>query len=261
MLSFEKSVLAGLGESPAGHQFLAAVSGGADSTAMLAALVSLREEAGFMLRCIHVEHGIRKAAESRGDAAFVKKLCKQFAVPCRIVHIAPGRIAEKAAREGCGIEAAAREYRHRIFRRELRLLEGGRARPEQDMAPVLLIAHTQDDLLETLLMRILNGSGPTGLAAMPERTPDIIGGKRGVIRRPLLALSRAEVVAYLQSRSIEWQTDSTNKDNNFFRNRVRNTLVPLLDREFPQWRSNVRFLGETQRLVAEMTHSAISATS
>jgi len=190
-----------------------------------------------------VEHGIRPAEESRGDAEFVRSLCKQLKVPCRIVHIPPGKIADLAAKRGMGIEAAARQYRRRIWFKEASRIEdtqrleaaGGQAR--------ILTAHTEDDMLETLLMRILRGAGPSGLAAMPP--------SRGRILRPLLAVSRSDVIAYLGEKKLSWREDSTNADLHFFRNRVRHRLAPLLDGDFPRWRKTLALLGETQSLAAD----------
>jgi tRNA(Ile)-lysidine synthase len=231
--SFEASAASGLGEWPAGTVFLAAVSGGADSTAMLAALASLQRERDFVLRCLHVEHGIRPEAESRGDAEAVEKLCKKLNVPCRVVSIPPGRIAAAAKDRGLGIEGAARLYRHGAWNREARRVGAAK----------VLVAHTRDDLLETVLMRFLRGSGPRGLAAMPSC--------RGRILRPLLALSRDEVLRYLRERGIPYRTDSTNKDIAYLRNRIRNTLVPYLDEFFPSWKKTVLALAETQGKIAD----------
>ncbi|MDR0387988.1 MAG: tRNA lysidine(34) synthetase TilS [Treponema sp.] len=231
--AFEAVVGLALGETPKGTRFLAAVSGGADSTAMLAALTGIRREKGFTLRCFHVEHGIRPAEESRGDAAAVRELCKKLEVPCRVVHIPPGVISGAAASRRIGLEAAARLFRHAAWNREAARIGAER----------ILVAHTGDDLLETALMRFLRGAGPAGLAAMPR--------VRGRILRPLLKLSRSQVLAYLEDRGIPFRTDSTNADSAFLRNRIRNRLIPVLDELFPGWRPSVANLGETQRLTAE----------
>ncbi|MDR2743263.1 MAG: tRNA lysidine(34) synthetase TilS [Treponema sp.] len=233
IVSFEVAVSAALEEWPQGTRFLAAVSGGADSTAMLAALTSARRERGWVLGCLHVEHGIRPAEESRGDAAAVRELCKKLEVPCRVVHIPPGAIAVAARSRRIGIEAAARLFRRAAWNRE-----AARTGAER-----VLVAHTRDDLLETALMRVLRGSGPAGLAVMPR--------VRGRVLRPLLELSRSQVLAYLEDRGIPFRTDSTNADTAFLRNRIRNRLVPFLDELFPGWRTSLINLGETQRLAAE----------
>lgn len=231
MNSFESRLAAALGMM-AGKTLLAAVSGGADSTAMLAGLASLRKEAGFNLYCIHVEHGIRPAEESQGDERAVEALCEKLEVPCRVVSIKPGRIAAFAANGGPGIEGAARFFRLRACNREAKRIG----------ADWILTAHTGDDLLETLLMRILKGAGPAGLGPMPAR--------RGRMLRPLLGVTRQQVLAYLEERGISYRTDSTNTDIKFLRNRIRLKLVPLLDSSFPSWRKTLLAFAETQALAA-----------
>ena len=220
-------------------KYLATVSGGADSTAMLAGLAALREKArsectaGFVLHCIHVEHGIRPAEESCGDARAVEALCKKLDVPCKVVTIPPGKIAAFAGKGGPGIEGAARIFRHRAWNAEARRLGTDK----------ILTAHTLDDLLENLLMRILKGAGPAGLAPMPM--------SRGRVLRPLLDMSRQDVLAYLEEKGLPYRTDSTNIDTRFFRNRVRRQLVPFLDTAFPFWRKTIMALAETQALTAQ----------
>ncbi|MDR1903891.1 MAG: tRNA lysidine(34) synthetase TilS [Treponema sp.] len=232
MKRFEALLAAGLGDWPAGTVFLAAVSGGSDSTAMLAALAALRQGQGFTLYCLHVEHGIRSAEESKGDAEAVRGLCGKLNVPCRIVHIAPGRIAAAAGKWGTGIEAAARFFRHRVWLREARRLGAGR----------VLAAHTRDDVLELLLMRFLRGSGPAGLAGIPR--------ERGCVLRPMLALGREDVLGYLDECNIPYRTDSTNADTKYLRNRIRLRLIPRLNVLFPGWQKPVLSLAETQAMSA-----------
>jgi tRNA(Ile)-lysidine synthase len=238
--AFEAAVAAGLGNRPAGTVFLAAVSGGADSSAMLAALAGLRD-GSFELSCVHVDHGIRPAEESSGDAAAVEALCAQLSVPCSVVSIPPGRITWAAKRRGLGLEATARLYRHAAWKAEAR--RAGATR--------ILVAHTRDDLLETALIRVLRGAGPAGLAAMPR--------ERGPVLRPLLETNREDVLAYLAERGIPYRTDSTNANPAFLRNRVRLKLIPCLDEFFPPWRKTLVELAETQRLVADFLEAEATA--
>ena len=237
-LHFESHLSAGLKKAQAESKqcstiYLAAVSGGADSTAMLTGLAALRKEAGFILYCVHVEHGIRPPEESQGDAEAVKALCEKLEVPCRVVSIAPGKIAAFAGNGGPGIEGAARVFRRKALHREARRVG----------AMYILTAHTMDDLHETILMRILRGSGPAGLAAMPP--------VRGRMLRPLLDLRRHDVLSYLEEKGIPYRTDSTNTDIRFLRNRIRHKLIPLLDEFFPSWRTSLAALAETQSLTAQ----------
>jgi tRNA(Ile)-lysidine synthase len=188
-----------------------------------------------------VEHGIRPAVESRADAAAVEELCAKLAVPCRVVSIPPGKVARTAKLRGLGLEAAARLYRHGAFKVEARRVGAAKT----------LVAHTRDDLLETALMRVLRGSGPAGLAAMPRETSRAL--------RPLLGIGRADVVAYLAARGIPYRTDSTNADPAYLRNRIRLMLIPCLDEFFPSWRKTLADLAETQRLVADFLEAEAAA--
>ena len=224
---------------PEGTTYLAAVSGGADSVAMLSALASIRNK-NFDLRCIHVEHGIRPQVESRGDAEFVKCLCKELGIPCKIVSIKPGRIAAVAKERGIGIEAAARLFRHRVWLREAKRLNAR-----------ILVAHTSDDALETTLMRIFRGAGPSGLAPMP--------ASRGLIIRPLITLRRSDVLAYLTEKKIPWREDSSNSDIRFLRNHIRHRLIPHLNESFPNWRTALEAFAETQSLTADFIQNEASA--
>jgi tRNA(Ile)-lysidine synthase len=262
-----------LKDCPDGTVFLAAVSGGADSMALLAALCAVIPK--DRLFCLHVEHGLRPAQESRGDAEHVRNFCENNGIDCRVVSIPPGKVASFAQRKGVGIEAAARYFRRRLlFRHAARLdsqagliqgikpaynpylteqqtpsLQGGvvdRLSGTTD-APVektrILTAHTKDDALELSLMRVLRGAGPAGLAAMP--------ASRGRILRPMLKISRTDVIQYLTERNILWREDSTNTDEKFLRNRVRRRLIPLLNEFFPEWKTGLSGLAATQSLVAE----------
>jgi len=237
MLPFEAHLHAALENHEPGTAYLAAVSGGADSTAMLVALAALRTEAPFKIFCVHVEHGIRPAEESLGDAKAVRTLCEKLKVPCRVITVPKGKIATFASENGTGIEAAARHFRHRALSAERRRVN----------ADWILTAHTRDDLLETLLMRFLRGSGPAGLAPMMRN--------KGRILRPLLDETRQDVLSYLEEKNIQYRTDSTNDDISFLRNRVRHKLVFVLDAHFPSWRSSVLAMAETQELVADFLES------
>ncbi|MCL2609162.1 MAG: tRNA lysidine(34) synthetase TilS [Treponema sp.] len=219
--------------------WLASVSGGADSVALLSALVALRDrDPGFRLRCVHVEHGIRAPEESAGDADFVRSLCGELGVPCRVFSVRPGRVAEFARKRGLGIEAAARHFRRRAWSRET-----DRLRAEGFPNVRILTAHTADDLLETVLMRVLRGSGPAGLAGITPASGDIV--------RPLLGLGRRDVLAYLGEKKISWREDSTNADTRYLRNRIRHRLVPVLEENFPRWRTGLASMAETQALASD----------
>lgn len=216
---------------------LVALSGGADSTALLSSAVSLGRRFPVSIRAIHVDHGIRPAPERAMDRQAVRSLCLSLGVELRIVAISPGRIEKMGREEKIGVEAAARKVRHRIFKVEFRRVG----------ARLLLVGHTADDALETILWRVLRGAGPQGLGTLPVQ--------RGYLCRPLIRLSRQDVLGYLAEKGLSYRTDSTNADTAYLRNRLRLRLIPLLDREFPFWRSGLRSLGQTQRKVAEFLGS------
>ncbi|MDR0643516.1 MAG: tRNA lysidine(34) synthetase TilS [Treponema sp.] len=225
---FERSVAAALAGFPKDALFIAAVSGGADSTAMLLSLARLR---AYRLHCLHVNHGIRPPEENVGDEEAVRSLCTRLGVPLTIVSSHQGEITRTA--KGIGIEAAARVFRHDAWTQELQRLGALR----------VLTAHTKDDLLETALMRVLRGSGPSGLCGIKQ--------DNGTVFRPLLTLTRADVLNYLGVLNASFRNDSSNTDINFLRNRIRHTLVPVLDKSFSDWRKTVFSFTETQSLTAE----------
>jgi tRNA(Ile)-lysidine synthase len=149
-----------------------------------------------------------------------------------------------ARARGTGLEAAARHFRHKALRGEARRVGAG----------AILVAHTRDDLLETILMAVLRGSGPAGLGAMAAES-----GLPGVpIVRPLLGITRAGVIRYLTERGLSYTTDSSNDDIRFLRNRVRRLLVPFLDREFPHWQAPLLSLNKTQAGAAAFLTSETS---
>jgi tRNA(Ile)-lysidine synthase len=239
MTPFESNIHAALENHKPGTVYLAAVSGGADSTAMLTALAALREEADFGVYCAHVEHGIRRAEESEGDAKAVQALCERLKIPCRVITVPRGKIAGFASDSGTGIEAAARFFRHKALSAERRRVR----------ADWVLTGHTRDDLLETLLMRFLRGAGPAGLAPMIRKR------NKGRLLRPLLEMTRRDVLCFLEEKKIQHRTDSTNIDISFFFFFVRHKLIPVLDAHFPSWRSSVLALAETQGLIADFLES------
>jgi tRNA(Ile)-lysidine synthase len=204
--------------------------------AMLAALCALVPKDRIF--CLHVEHGLRPAQESQGDAEHVRNFCEKNGIDCLVKSVEPGKIENFAKRNGTGIEAAARH-----FRRKLLFRHAARLDPENGGKTRILIAHTKDDALELALMRILRGAGPSGLAAMPV--------SRGRLLRPMLDISRADVIRYLTEKKITWREDSTNTDEKFLRNRVRRRLIPLLNESFPEWKNGLCALAATQSLIAE----------
>lgn len=198
----------------AGDRVGVAVSGGADSVALLRALLELRQELGIVLSVIHLNHGIR-GPESNADAAFVAHLARQYELP---MHRAAGDVPAYAKTEGLSLEAAARKLRYALFRTVL----------NEGSADKIATAHTRDDQAETVLLRLLRGAGTRGLSGIHPA----LKYAKGSIVRPMLEISRAQVEAYLKSLGQEWREDSTNRDTAYLRNRVRHSLLPLLERDY-----------------------------
>jgi tRNA(Ile)-lysidine synthase len=192
-----------------GDTLVVGLSGGADSVALTDALASLRRRRGFRLVAAHLDHGLRPG--SADDAAFCHSLCEALEVPFRG---GSAQVRARAAREKGGLEQAARRERYSFLRRV----------KEDEGARFVAVAHTLDDQAETLLLRLLRGAGATGLAGMRPRSGDLL--------RPLLAVSRARVVAHLRERGLAWREDPTNQDTALLRNRVRHELLPYLEARF-----------------------------
>jgi len=192
------------------------------------------------LFCLHVNHGLRSEEECRLDGELVGDFCKKRGISCRIETIPHGKIASLARRKKTGIEAAARFFRRKALIKEAKHIA---CKDSLEKDVFILTAHTKDDMLETVLMRLLRGAGPAGLAAMPVR--------KGKFLRPLLSMNRADIIGYLKEKNVSWREDSTNTDEQFLRNKIRRNLVPLLDELFPDWKKGVAAAAQTQSLAAE----------
>ena len=215
----------------AGDRVGAAVSGGADSVALLRGLLQLRDELGIVLSVVHVNHGLRE--EAAADQRFVEELAAANALQC---HVVSCNVSLFASERRLSIEAAGRELRYRYF---YQLIAEGKL-------DKVATAHTRDDQAETVLLRFLRGAGTRGLAGVYRTVGD--ASEQGRIARPMLGVSRAEVEGYLRELNQPWREDESNRDPGYLRNRVRHELLPLLEREF---NPNLRqILAET----AEIAH-------
>jgi tRNA(Ile)-lysidine synthase len=193
---------------------LAAVSGGADSVGLLRALAALKTGGSGRLAVAHFNHRLRP--EAADEARFVANLAERLGLPC---EIGEGRVAEAAALQGDGLEAAARTER-------LAFLQ---AAAERFGARYVVTAHTADDQAETVLHRILRGTGIAGLAGMRRARPL---GPAVTLIRPLLAIRRAEIREYLSELNQPFHEDSSNANRDFTRNRLRLDLLPRLAAEY-----------------------------
>lgn len=213
-----------------GDRVLVAVSGGADSVALLYALRSMGHVLPLHLTVAHLNHGIRGSAAAR-DARFVEKLA------ARLGLVYAGGFADVPAlarKTGDSLEMAGRKARY-AFLEKTALDSGCRS---------VATAHTADDNAETLLLMLLRGCGLQGLAGM---APESQYGKVRIIR-PMLGLSRVEIERYLRASSLPWKEDSSNTDLDFVRNRVRRELLPLMEARYnPRIRETLARLAEVLR--------------
>ncbi|NPV71025.1 MAG: tRNA lysidine(34) synthetase TilS [Firmicutes bacterium] len=191
---------------------LAAVSGGPDSVALLLSLMELRDDLGFSLAACHLDHGFR-GEESRRDAEFVASLCSGLGVECVVSHVDVPRLMNEW---GAGAEEAGRRARYRFYE------ETAASTGSQRVA----LGHTLDDQAETVLMRMIRGSGIEGLAGIPP--------VRGMYFRPLLNVTRVEIEEYCATRGISPRIDRTNLEPLYFRNQVRLQVIPSLERWNPR---------------------------
>jgi tRNA(Ile)-lysidine synthetase, N-terminal domain/tRNA(Ile)-lysidine synthetase, C-terminal domain len=188
-----------------------AVSGGADSVCLLHVLRELAPRWNLHLVVLHLNHQLR-GEESDADARFVRNLAESLGLPYRERSVDAARVS---AETGDNLEQAARRLRSRFFqdcRKELGLDR-------------IATGHTLSDQAETVLFRLLRGSGPTGLAGIRPITLDGLA-------RPLLRVDRSDVERYLQDRGQPWREDRTNVDRTFVRNRIRHDLLPALTRDY-----------------------------
>ena len=218
-----------------GDRVAAAVSGGADSVALLEALVELRDRLGVELAVAHFNHRLR-GAESDADAIFVKELAARHGLP---FFGDAADVAAEARSRRRNLESVSRELRYQFLRS---LVEGGQVTR-------MATGHTADDQAETVLARLLRGCGTRGLAGIypvVEAWP-VVGSwpvVDGWLLRPLLEQRRAAVRAWLAARGIAWREDSSNQDRRLTRNRLRAEVVPLLETYNPRLVENLAATAE-----------------
>jgi tRNA(Ile)-lysidine synthase len=194
----------------AGDRVGVAVSGGADSVALLLLLVELQETLGIVLSVVHFNHKLRGKASDQ-DEKFVAKLAAKHGL---LFHLECVDVAAKARYEKRNLEDAARQARYGFF---AKLVQDRRVSQ-------VAVGHTADDQAETVLAHILRGTGLAGLGG--------IHPVAGHIVRPLMEMRRSELRAYLRSKKQSWREDATNRDTTRMRARIRRRLVPLLERQF-----------------------------
>ncbi len=194
-----------------GDRIVVGVSGGPDSVALLHILNSLKDIYKVRLHAAHLEHGLRED-ESVEDMRFVEGLCKSLSIPFTSKQVKTGEIARAS---GQSVEAAARKLRYDFFDDVLKSTKSNK----------IATGHNANDQAETLLLNLIRGSGMAGLVG-------IRPAMEGRIIRPLIESMRADIEEYLTGKDIAFRVDSTNADGSFERNKVRQVLIPLLEKEF-----------------------------
>ncbi len=209
-----------------GDSVLVALSGGADSVCLLFILLELADEFSLSVSAAHLHHGLR-GEEADHDEEFVRDLCNRLSVPLYVEH---RNVRELAMQEKISLETAGRKARYAFFD----------SLSQKHHFSKIATAHHENDNVETVLMRILRGTGPAGLGGIPYQKGNII--------RPMLDLTRQEIEGFLTAKQLSWCTDSTNGETDFTRNRIRNELIPMLEEKYnPNFQ---RGFGEQIRLYA-----------
>lgn len=223
---------------------LVAVSGGVDSVVLVTALRDLADRSSLKLSIGHVNHGLR-GLDSEADEVWVGELAAGLGLPFGVRQVeVSARREGQSSRERPTVQEAARELRYAALW-ELADSAG---------ADAVATAHTADDQVETVLLRLLRGTGPDGLGGIP---PSACGGR---LVRPLLAVSKSEVTRFARERGLAWREDASNDSDDYARNRLRRHWLPGLARDFnPRLSQAIARLAEAQRSDSEWMSREVSA--
>jgi len=202
-----------------GDKIIVAVSGGPDSMCLLHNLLKLQKKLNLVLIVAHVNYKLR-GKDSDMDQKLVQDFCRQSNLACFVKKVNDITLSDS------NLEAKLREIRYGFFE-EVR---------KKQNADKIVLAHNQDDQIETILMRILRGTGLKGLRGILK--------KRDKIMRPLLNVSRQEILDYCKENKVEFHVDQSNYDKRFFRNQVRHQILPFLEKYSPDLRLNLKRLGK-----------------
>lgn len=192
-----------------GDKIVVGVSGGADSVCLFYTLKEIQKKIPFSMIVVHVEHGLR-GEESVGDAEYVNGICRKEEVPFELFSV---NLYKEAADRKCSLEEAGRIVRYEAFRETLAKYQ----------ADKIAVAHNQNDRGETMLFNLFRGTGLRGLVGITPVRENII--------RPLLCVNRSEIEGFLNKKGIEFRTDYTNFENMYTRNKIRNNIIPYIERE------------------------------
>lgn len=217
-------------------KILVAYSGGPDSSALLWLLNDIKDDIGFAISALYVNHGIRSELEMSNEIQQIKKITNSLNIKIEFENIEHGFIKSESIRTGRSIEDLARKYRYSFLDKF----------KKNSNATHIAMGHTLDDQRETLIMRFFQGSGIYGLAGIPE--------KRDIIIRPLLKVDKNELKDYLKLKSIPYVIDKTNLDTVYLRNKIRLKLIPVIEDIFPGYKKSIGIFSEKM----DMIRSALS---
>jgi len=239
-MSFLSKLASSVPALPLRGDVVLGVSGGADSVALLHGMASLPTVGGITVA--HIDHQLR--ADSDHDARWVRALARRMNAD---FHLFCVDVTAEADRGGFGIEEAARNARYR------KLVECAKSVGSRAVA----VAHHRDDGVETVLHNIIRGTGLVGLSGM---APSRHVGDGVFLVRPLLSISRSEILEYLHQHGIEYLHDESNDDTSFTRNRIRHDLLPLLERDFnPKTRDALLRLAQQAGEVTDVLAAQVTA--
>ena len=213
-----------------GSAVVVGVSGGPDSLCLLHALVSISEMFDLVIVPVHVNHKLRKEADAEAD--HIADICDRMDLDLELFEASCSDLAKEA---GISTEEAGRIIRYEIFDDVAQSLEEDGVPGEKIM---IALAHNADDQAETVLFRLLRGTGPHGLAGIPAVRMSELGY---LIVRPLLSVERKDIEEYINENRLRPNIDASNKDNRYARNRIRNELIPYLEKNYnPKIREHLR---------------------
>ena len=233
-----------------GDAVIVGVSGGADSVCLFLLLSKLAAEWGLRLAAVHVHHGIR-GDEADADARFAEQLCRKQGVT---FYREDFDVPTLAAEWKCGEEEAGRRVRHSAYRACAEKYFGGKAK--------IALGHHRDDVAETVLLSLVRGTGLAGLSGIRARTDLEIAGVKMSVVRPLLCLRRDEIEAYLNGLGQGWRTDATNEADDYARNRIRHTVMPMLTAANPKAVEHIArtamIAGQSEDYLAKQAESVLA---
>jgi tRNA(Ile)-lysidine synthase len=212
-----------------GARLRVALSGGVDSVVLLHLLAQIAPQFPFTLSAVHVHHGLSPKADAWAE--FGLGLCTRLHIPCEVVRV---KVPRKSA---AGLEAAARKARYAA------LCQPG--------ADAVVLAHHLDDQAETVLFQLLRGGEPRALAAMPEARMH----EGMLLLRPLLGVPKSALIAYARKHRLNWVEDESNLDTALSRNALRQDILPLLEKHFPDYRERLAGVSRRMAEVAALLES------